>query len=82
MGVLSRLAILDGYDPGSGKKIPLIEKDGSTIPDPKAQESLSQKYVSRAIVAANAYQEASQKLLQPTLNELCGKPITPFKADD
>lgn len=73
---------MDGYDPGSGKKIPLIEKDGSTIPDPKVQASLSQKYVSRAMVAADAYQEASQKLLQPKLNELCGKPVMPFKADD
>lgn len=75
--VLNRLVVLDGKDPETGKDLPLVRnEDGEMAPDKNRQAMLADFYDTQGLIARAKSQEVSRKLLQPTLNELCGEPVT------
>lgn len=75
--VLNRLAVLDGVDPRTGKPLPrVINEAGETIIDADLQGELAAEYVQEGLRASRAAKVASEKLLQPTLTALCGRPVT------
>jgi hypothetical protein len=80
--VLNRLAVLDGYDPrtppkdGKRQIIPKVVVNGKLVADPDIQTLLATKYVNDGLDARDERLRLSLKLKQPTLNQLCGKPIT------
>lgn len=75
--VLNRLAVLDGTNPETGEPLPrYINEEGETVIDADTQGELAAEYVQRGIEARERSLVAAKKLLQPTLNELCGEPVT------
>jgi hypothetical protein len=74
--VLNRLVILDGTNPKTGEPLPrYINEDGKTVIDADMQGELAAEYLHKGLAANAKSEAASKKLLQPTLNELCGEPI-------
>lgn len=74
--VFNRLGILDGRDPITGKDLSRVKNDeGELVPDPNKQKVLATKYFLDGLKARDARNKIEQKLKQPTLNKLCGKPI-------
>lgn len=68
--VTNRLAVLDGLDPVTKKKLP------EEIIGTEKQEQLAYVYSVSGLKARDERIALSKKLKQPTLNRLCGKPIT------
>lgn len=78
--VLNRLAVLDGTDPATGEPLPrYIDESGKTVIDADTQGELAAEYLQTGLTATAKAEEASNKLLQPQLNELCGEPIVDKK---
>lgn len=74
--VLNRLVVLDGVDPKTGEPLPrYINEDGESVIDTDAQGELAAEYVQEGLRASARSTAAANKLLQPTLNKLCGEPI-------
>ena len=74
--VFNRLGILDGRDPMTGKDLPRVKNaEGKLVPDPNIQRGLATRYFFDGLKARDARNVIEQKLKQPALNKLCGKPI-------
>lgn len=74
--VLNRLVVLDGVNPETGEPLPrYINEDGDSVIDADAQGELAAEYVQEGLRASARSTAAANKLLQPTLNELCGEPV-------
>lgn len=64
--VVNRLAVLDGIDPNTKEKLTISEVDAAKLAFQYSQDGLQ---------ARDLRIKYSQKLSQPTLNELCGNPV-------
>lgn len=72
IATLRRLAVLDGFDPRTQKEIVAPSEEDREM----VQAMLAKTYTVEGLQAAVRSVEATAKLKQPELNELCGEPIT------
>lgn len=78
--VLNRLAVLDGVNPETGEPLPkYVNEEGKAVIDSDMQGEMAAEYVAEGLRARDDSLEAAKKLLQPTLNKLCGEPVTDKK---
>ena len=72
IATLRRLAVLDGYDPRTQE--PIVGETEADVE--RVQTMLAKTYTVEGLKAAVQTIQATAKLKQPNLNDLCGEPIT------